>query len=391
MDGELIPHVSQLYPVLLAPLYRGSLVPEALHDAHVLNAFLITSAAVPAYLLARSVTRSAPLAALVALLSVCIPWLVYATLLLTEVVGYPAGVWAVLAVHRAVASPRPRNDLLALLAVAVAALARTQLFVLAAVLPVAVVTAQLALGARGDGPVLARLRAGARRLVYDHRVLTVAYGALILGAIVVAVGGRASLGLGVYASTAEGDLLPAGILRSLTEHLAAVCLGLGVIPFVLATGWMVARLARPQDPERTAFAAVALVTLLAFALEVTSFDLRYVGQEVSDRYLFYVVPVVLVALATAARRPAVAPLVAGAAGARARARLLRPRAPGVREAARRQAAGARVRVARARGGGRLADGGARRARGGDARRRGPARAGLAPARGGGRWPSRSRR
>jgi hypothetical protein len=41
------------------------------------------------------------------------------------------------------------------------------------------------------------------------------------------------------------------------------------------------------------------------AVEVTSFDLRFGGGVVRDRYLFYVVPVVLVALA-AMRRPALA-------------------------------------------------------------------------------------
>ena len=56
VHGESISVLNQLYPLLIAPVYRHGYVPEALHDAHVLNAFLMTSASIPAFLLARRIT-----------------------------------------------------------------------------------------------------------------------------------------------------------------------------------------------------------------------------------------------------------------------------------------------------------------------------------------------
>jgi hypothetical protein len=64
--GSPIPHIhgtyyaalSQLYPLLIAPFYGLLTAPAAATAAHVLNGFLLASAAWPAYLLARSVTRS---------------------------------------------------------------------------------------------------------------------------------------------------------------------------------------------------------------------------------------------------------------------------------------------------------------------------------------------
>src|SRR5438045_5749413 len=41
IHGELIQNVNQLYPLLLAPLFHNRLVPPALLDAHVLNAFVM--------------------------------------------------------------------------------------------------------------------------------------------------------------------------------------------------------------------------------------------------------------------------------------------------------------------------------------------------------------
>src|SRR5947208_1159339 len=67
---------------------------------------------------------------LVASLSVCIPWIPLSSMLMTEVVAYPAFVWAMLAVYRAAVSPRPQNDIVMVVALGMATLARTQFLVL---------------------------------------------------------------------------------------------------------------------------------------------------------------------------------------------------------------------------------------------------------------------
>jgi len=159
IHGELIGNVNQLYPLLLAPFFHDTLVPSALFHAHVLNAFVMSSASIPAFLLARRVTQSTRLSYFVAALSVCIPWIVLSSFLMTEVVAYPAFLWAILALQRAVVSPRARNDILLVIALMVATLARTQFAVLIAVVPVALFIHSFAF-ARADA-LRARLRAAA--------------------------------------------------------------------------------------------------------------------------------------------------------------------------------------------------------------------------------------
>ena len=65
-SGSLVPRIhgryyaalSQLYPLLIAPFYGLMTPPDAATATHAMNAFLLASAAWPAYLLARSVTAS---------------------------------------------------------------------------------------------------------------------------------------------------------------------------------------------------------------------------------------------------------------------------------------------------------------------------------------------
>jgi hypothetical protein len=56
VHGVDIRSFSQLYPLLIAPLFRHGLAPENVHAAHVLNAWIMSSACIPAFLLARRVT-----------------------------------------------------------------------------------------------------------------------------------------------------------------------------------------------------------------------------------------------------------------------------------------------------------------------------------------------
>ncbi|MBD0337794.1 MAG: hypothetical protein ICV67_00715 [Thermoleophilia bacterium] len=283
--GELIDSFNQLYPVLIAPAYARGLVPDSLHEAHVLNAFLMTSTLVPAYLLTRSVTGRADLALGVGVLAVVVPWLTLSSFLLTEVAAYPAFAWAVYALYRAAAFPRPLNDALTLAGIALAAVARVQFLVLLAVLPVALLL--------HDG----------RHALARHRLLAAAYAAMALGAVALAATGEVARVLGTYGQTAQGAF-PPGLPRAFLEHAAAgLALPLAILPFLVAAAWLLAALARPGDGRQHAFASVALVTVVVVLLQVASFDERFGGRMVRDRYLFYLVPVLLAALACALVAP----------------------------------------------------------------------------------------
>jgi hypothetical protein len=299
VHGELIANVNQLYPLLLAPLFDGRLVPSGLRDAHLLNAFVMSSACIPAFLLARRVTQGSRLAYAAAGLSVCIPWVALASFLMTESVAYPVFLWAMLALHNAAVSPRPRNDVLLLVALAAAVLARTQFATLLVVVPLA----------------LLLHRFSWRKLVSDHRVLAFAYAALGIVALVLLGLGELSHVLGTYSVTTEGNPVPSGMPRSLLEHLAPLGLGLGIVPFVLGVAWLPIPLLRERTREQHTFASVAVVTIVALLLVVTSYDLRFGAGRLHDRYLFYVVPMILIAF-TAMLREATWPrwTVVAAAG-----------------------------------------------------------------------------
>ena len=290
VHGVLIGNVNQLYPLVLAPVFAGGTVTHDVHAAHILNAFVMASAGVPAGLLARRLTGSTAAAALAAVLTVVVPWISLSSFLLTEVVAYPVFLWALLACHRAVTRPSAANDVVALAAIVVAVTARAQLAVLAVALAVAV-----AAHGRGRG----------------HRVLIAGYalGALALLALVAAGHNP----LGTYSTTVHGNPFPLRILPSLPAHLASIGLGVGLLPFILGGAWLV------QKTRRDAFATLATATIVLLTVEVSSYDVRFGGGIVRDRYLFYLAPLFAIAFAAAVfdmPRPAwlVAPVGLLAAG-----------------------------------------------------------------------------
>ena len=237
MHTEIVSNVNQLYPLLIARAFHGpDGIVHGLHDAHVMNAFIMTSAAIPAYLLARRVTSNAWLPFVVALGTVAVPWIALSSFLLTEVAAYPAFVWAVLAIQASLDRPSWRTDLLAVLGIALAVFARTQFYALALVLPLAV----LALG------LLAR---NVRATLRSHTTLIVLYAVGILLAIVLQAAGHSILGL--YSQTAHGNPLPLDLVTSAPAHLAVVALGSGLLPFLLGGAWIVSNIRRARAASAT--------------------------------------------------------------------------------------------------------------------------------------------
>ncbi|HUY71776.1 MAG TPA: hypothetical protein VMV08_06005 [Gaiellaceae bacterium] len=292
LHGKVIPSLAQLYPLLIAPFYRSGFVPHDLHEAHLFNAWLMSSACIPAFLLARRVTGRAWAAYLLAFLAVVMPSIVYASYLLTEAAGYPAFLWALLAMHLAVAAPSPRHDVLALLGMALAFFARTQFAILVVILPLAVLACEV--GASGSDRLFERIGGGLRASVRCHTVLAPVYAVLVAAAIGLRITGHLASVLGIYASTLGGGL-PPHLLRSVFEHLATVALGIGILPALVGLAWLLANLVRPAaNREAHAFACLGVLTALVLIPEVAIFDLRIgAGQVVYDRYLFYLAPVFL--------------------------------------------------------------------------------------------------
>jgi hypothetical protein len=269
VHGELVANVNQLYPLLLAPVIAVKPGPD-LSALHAFNAFVMASAAVPAGLLARRLTGSAALACLASVMTVVVPWIALSSFLLTEVVAYPVFVWALLAFHSAVMRPSARNDALAILAIVVAVGARAQFIVLAAVLPVAIAV---------------------HRQVRRHPGLVVVYAVGLLAVLVLVVTGHSPLG--TYADTTRGNLIPPGFPSALLTHTAAIGLGLGLLPFILGGAWLIA------NARRDVFATLAVAAIVLVTAEVASYDIRFGGGLVRERYLFYIAPLFAIAFAAA--------------------------------------------------------------------------------------------
>jgi hypothetical protein len=315
VHGATIEVYNQLYPLLLAPLYGALSAPDAFRAAHVLNAFVMASAAFPAYLLGREIlSRRSAFA--VAALSVVVPWMVLTSFLMTEAAAYPAFLWALLGLQRAISRPSPRGDLLAVAALGLAVFARTQFAVLVLVLPLAILAHEIgrALVAAGDGGIGRRALDGARESVHRHRLLAALYA--VGGVLAIAVTVAGSLGdlLGVYAVTVEGSILPSDAWSAAARHLDAVAIGCGLVPLVLGAGWMLSAVARPRAEREHALATLSLVTLVLLVLEAGSFGVRFGGTTlVRDRYVFYVVPLLLIGTAAALTRAPRRPVAIGAA------------------------------------------------------------------------------
>lgn len=293
IHGEIVANVNQLYPVLLSPVFGDADVPGALAAAHRLNAFVMVSAAIPVYVLARRIGVGRFVSVWAGVLAVAVPWIVLASFLLTEVVAYPAFCWALLAIAHAVERASSRTDLVAFAAIAVAVLARTQFVVLAVVFVVAVLVEAV------------RARMTARRLVRSRPVLAGAYFVGLLVAAGAVLSGNGSRLLGSYGAVAKGLRFDLGLLELVAEHVAVLALGLAILPFLVGAGWLIDRVRPSAGSSEHAFATVGCATLLLLTLEVASFDQRFGAEQVKDRYLFYVVPIVLVAVAAALRsRPA---------------------------------------------------------------------------------------
>jgi hypothetical protein len=295
-----------VYPVLIAPAWAiFKVVPDAYAAAKAINAFVMSLAAVPAYLLARRVL-SAPLALAAAVLTVAVPSMVYTATLMTENAFYPIFLLAVLAVVAWLERPTPVNTVALLAVVAVAYLTRAQALAFAP----AIFTAPLLF-------VWAQ-----RRSWRSLREYALMYGAVVAGAIGVVVvqvaRGASPLGvLGAYEVAGQTHYRFWQVLQWFWYQIGVLDLSLGIVPFAALI--VLAAVVRGQDRRVQAFLAGSIAVAFWLLLEVGAFASVH-QLRVEERNTFYVVPLFLIALLVWAdrgaprpsRTTAAAALVAGA-------------------------------------------------------------------------------
>jgi hypothetical protein len=247
---------SVLYPVVAGlPLSLGKLT-SGYDSLKVVQAFVMSLAAIPVYLYGRRLMRPW-YALLAAALTLASPLLLYSGLVMTEVLIYPLGTLALLAVARAVETAALRDQAIAFVLIGIAVLTRVQAIVLVLVLAVAVVADALLIRDR------ARLRA---------------FWPVWLVLAVVAVIALASPNVfGAYAGTVTGSY-PVGLATGLTiDHLSYVLLETGIAPAAALVLLIADGLRRRggMEPAERALLVVAAVALVLVVTQVGLFASRY--------------------------------------------------------------------------------------------------------------------
>jgi hypothetical protein len=309
LRGEPNPGYSLVYPLLLAPAYAlFESLPDAYAAVKVLNAVLMSLAAVPAYLLARRVVGST-LALLAAVLAVALPSLAYTGTVMTENVFYP--LFLLVALVLVLVLERPTALRVALLAVLVALSFGTR--VQAATFVPAILLAPVALALlAGTG-----LRDAVRRYATLYGAFAV-LGVLALAARLAAGRSPDEL-LGAYEPVGEADYELGEVLRYVVWHAAELTLYLLVIP-VAATIVLVAR-ARALDRPLQVLLAATIALTVSFLPVVAAFASVF-SERIEERNMFYVAPLFVALLLAWVERGATRPLVPSLAAAIASAALV---------------------------------------------------------------------
>jgi hypothetical protein len=304
-----------LYPRLLASAWTASSMATTYALAQAINALLITLAVVPIYLWARRLLPPLGRLAVVALV-LALPTGLYASLLVTENAFFPAFLLAAFALAVALESPTLRAQLLALAAIGLACSVRLQGLVFALIVPSAI-GVKVVLDLREGAGRPSRAAVG-RELRRHAPTLAVALAvACAYGIYKLATGAALSSGLGIYAAAVDLHHYSAGgALRWILYHFGALAIVVGIVPFsalvLYATG--VARREVATTAAERAFLAVSTSAVLWLVVQVGIFASRR-AERISERYLFHVEPLLLLALlvwihrGAPRRQPAVAVLL----------------------------------------------------------------------------------
>jgi hypothetical protein len=298
-----------VYPVLIAPAWAlFTAPPDAYAAAKVINALLMSLAAVPAYFLSRRLLAP-PLALVVAGLTVLVPSMLYTGMVMTENAFYPLFLLAALVLVLTLERPTPLRQVLLLAVCGLAFATRAQAL---ALLPAAC-----------TAPLLLALieRRGLRRGLRPFATLYGLLGGAAIAALLVTVArGRSPLTLlGAYEAATDSDYTVQGVLRFFLYHVAELDLYLGIVPFAaLVTLWLAPR---TESSGARAFAAASLALVFWLVAEVAMFASQPFVDRIQERNMFYVAPLALTALVALAggdvisRRRGPVLVAAGAAAA----------------------------------------------------------------------------
>jgi hypothetical protein len=271
-----------LEPMLTAPAWLVSDVGTAYHLAQMIGALAMSLAAVPVYWLARRLGLKAGVALGIAVLSLVLPDLIYASWIVAEPFAYPLALASVAAGVAALERPSRRSQLAFVAFAGLAAFARIQFVVL----PACFVGAVLLVG----------LRERRMRAALKEQALPLA---LFAAPLIVALAIGPSRVLLYYEGVIHVGLDPLALLKGTGMNLLVLLYASG---FVLVPGAILGLallIARPRTRGELAFGAMTLFVSGFLLVEAGLFgDVK----QAQERYVFYIVPLAALCFALYAAR-----------------------------------------------------------------------------------------
>jgi hypothetical protein len=270
--GQAAHFPALLEPLLTAPAWLVSDVGIAYHLAQTIGVLAMSLAAVPVYWLARRLGLTSGVALGIAVFSLVLPDLVYASWIVAEPFAYPLVLASVAAAVAALERPSRRSQLAFVAFAALAAFARIQFVVLPACF----------LGAI----LLAGLRERRLRPALREQALPLALFAVPVLATL-AVG--PSRVLAYYKGVVHVGIDPLALLERTGVNLLVLLYSSG---FVLVPGailGLVLLLARPRTRVELVFGAMTILLAGFLLLEAGLFG---AFEQAQERYVFYFLPLV---------------------------------------------------------------------------------------------------
>ena len=268
--GQAAHFPALLEPLLTAPAWLVSDVGVAYHLAQTIGALAMSLAAVPVYWLARRLGLTARIALGLAVLSLALPDLIYASWLVAEPFAYPLALASVAAAVAALERPSKRSQLAFVAFAGLAAFARVQFVVLPACF----------LGAI----LLAGLRERRVRPALREQALPLA---LLAMPVIATLAVGPSRVLAYYQGVIHVGLDPLALLERTGMNLLVLLYASG---FVLVPGailGLVLLLARPRTRGELAFGAMTLLLAGFLLVEAGLFG---AFEQAQERYVFYFLP-----------------------------------------------------------------------------------------------------
>ncbi len=277
-----------LYGYLIAPAWWLHSTATSYAAIKYLNALVMCLTAVPTFLLARLLVARR-VAVAVALLSISIPAMAYATSIIPEALAYFWFSLAAWLIVRALAAPRPGAVALAAAVAAAGPLVRQEFLAL---------PASFVLAAAGLWVLRQRAATGLR--IPWKRGLAAAVALTIFGYLF------NRYVIAHYQSSHPSQYLNGHTLRAGGLAAGALAIGLGVLPVIggLTSLWLPERRREPAYRAFASYLAASVLTIWLYTAAKATILFPSFGSLIEERNLFYLSPLLLLgtALALGARR-----------------------------------------------------------------------------------------